>query len=131
MTEDDSLANSDAPIDIAQGLVFILYILTQKVVLPDIGQGHLLSAEFNYDGVKDDLLSKPQHSILKGCGEEEHLTVLWLTKGLPLNADTLHKHRDLLQIQHPGGSNYYLIFIFLAQNSLRSKNGILCLDWGL
>uniref|UniRef100_A0A8C8VPY6 Uncharacterized protein n=1 Tax=Pelusios castaneus TaxID=367368 RepID=A0A8C8VPY6_9SAUR len=88
MTEDDSLANSDAPIDIAQGLVFIFLILTQEVVLPDIGQGHLLSAEFNDVGVRDDLLSKLQHGVLKEALCVNHYICF-----------IQHKHTDFLHIQ--------------------------------
>lgn len=68
------MADCDAAIDIAQGFVFVLLVLTLKVVLPNIVQGQLLSAELNNVGFGDDALGKEQHRVFKGGGKEKHLT---------------------------------------------------------
>lgn len=42
LAEDDGLANGDAAINVAQGLVLVLPAPTQHVILSDVVQGQLL-----------------------------------------------------------------------------------------
>lgn len=67
LAEDDSLANSDAAVDIAQGFVLIFLILTHKIVLPDIVEGQLLSAKLDNVWIRDDVLCEQKNRLLKGC----------------------------------------------------------------
>ena len=76
LAEDHGLANGDAAIKVAEGLVLLLPVPADKIVLPNVGQSELLLSQLDDDGPGDNLQGKFPESFLEGGGEKQHLAVL-------------------------------------------------------
>uniref|UniRef100_A0A8C2WPX3 Uncharacterized protein n=1 Tax=Cyclopterus lumpus TaxID=8103 RepID=A0A8C2WPX3_CYCLU len=76
MAEDHGLCNGKAPIKITERCKLVLLLITDHIELFDGVQCLLFALQLDDIGIRNHLLSKPPHRLLKGCGEKEHLTVL-------------------------------------------------------
>lgn len=75
MAEDHGLCDGEAAVQIAERRELVLLLLAQHVELLDRVQRLLLALQPDDVWVGNHLLRKPPHRVLKGGGEQEHLTV--------------------------------------------------------
>jgi len=75
LAEDHGLANGDAAIEVAEGLILLLPVPADKVVLPNVGQSELLLSQLDDDGPGDNLHGKFPEIFLEGGGGKQHLAV--------------------------------------------------------
>uniref|UniRef100_A0A803YK93 Uncharacterized protein n=1 Tax=Meleagris gallopavo TaxID=9103 RepID=A0A803YK93_MELGA len=106
LAEDHGLANGDAAIEVAEGLILLLPVPADKIVLPNVGQSELLLSQLDDDGPGDNLHGKFPEIFLEGGGEKQHLAVLGENfHDSPLDADalggeSLRVNHDVSLIQH-------------------------------
>uniref|UniRef100_A0A3P8WL00 Uncharacterized protein n=1 Tax=Cynoglossus semilaevis TaxID=244447 RepID=A0A3P8WL00_CYNSE len=86
MAEDHGLCNCKAPVQIAEGFKLVFLLLADHVELLDCVQCLLFSLQLDDIGVRNHLLCKLPHRILKGRREKQHLAVLGQLPPLDSNA---------------------------------------------
>uniref|UniRef100_A0A8B9DPY8 Uncharacterized protein n=1 Tax=Anser cygnoides TaxID=8845 RepID=A0A8B9DPY8_ANSCY len=96
MAEYHSLANGDAAVDVAQGLVLLLSVPAHKVVLPDVAQGELFLTELYYDGVGDNF-PRAEEGLVKALMVDHYVRFIQHKQ-----ADSLHIHHSPFEtpVQH-------------------------------
>uniref|UniRef100_A0A3Q2I0M2 Uncharacterized protein n=1 Tax=Equus caballus TaxID=9796 RepID=A0A3Q2I0M2_HORSE len=111
MAEDHGLSNGDGPVEVTQGLEFLISVIAKDVILLDGVQRLLLTLQFDNVRIWDHFLGKFPHRVFKSGREKQHLAVSGQHPArelfLPLDADALilvalssYHHVSLIQNEH-------------------------------